>query len=157
MMWAAAPIYDCWGDRIGAIAEIEAGGTVLLGTDDTWRSGLLPIRRSGIYFGESVDARVEPEETHGVEALPFDAGAPRAARGSVRCASSRRSRPSRPGPDGEATIHDFGQNVGGYVRLTVRGEAGRDRACGACRGARAGARVGQSQLPQRPRRGSTTR
>ena len=26
--------------------------------------------------------------------------------------------------DGEATVHDFVQNVGGFVRLTVEGEAG---------------------------------
>ncbi len=123
MMWAAAPILNCWGDRIGAIAEVVAGGAVLLRTDDTWRSGLLPIRRSGIYWGESVDARVTPQDSHGVEVLAFDAGllVPHEA------PAVRELPPLAPvdsWPDGEATVYDFGQNVGGYVRLTVEGEAG---------------------------------
>ncbi len=123
MMWAAAPIYNCWGDRIGAIAEIEAGGQTLLRTDGTWRSGLLPIRRSGIYYGETVDARVDPQETQGVEELAFDTGllVPHEA------AAVRELPPLAPVEswvDGGAVVYDFGQNVGGYVRFTVEGEPG---------------------------------
>lgn len=72
MIWASAPILNFWGDRIGAIAQIEAGGEVILRTDESWPRGLLPIRKSGIYWGETVDARIDAQETHGVESLPFD-------------------------------------------------------------------------------------
>ena len=124
MMWGhERPIFNCWGNRIGAIAEIVAGHDVLVRTDENWESGLLPIRQSGIFFGESVDARVVPEATHGVEALPFDTGllVPHEAPPVRELAPLR---PLESWNDGEATVYDFGQNVGGYVRMTVEGEAG---------------------------------
>lgn len=57
MMWAAAPIYNCWGDRVAAIAEIEAAGAAILKTGTDWASGLLPVTKSGISYGEDHDAR----------------------------------------------------------------------------------------------------
>ena len=57
LMWAQAPIYNCYGDRIAALAEVEAGD-ILLATDETWVSGLLPVTKSGIYWGEDYDARI---------------------------------------------------------------------------------------------------
>ena len=74
LMWDLAPVINCWGDKIGALAEIEAGGKVLLGTDASWRSGTLPITKEGIYYGEDVDARLTAAETGGVEVLGFDYG-----------------------------------------------------------------------------------
>ncbi|EYD75431.1 Alfa-L-rhamnosidase [Rubellimicrobium mesophilum DSM 19309] len=123
LMWASAPIFNCYGDRIGAIAEIGAGGDVLLRTDESWRSGLLPIRRNGIYWGESVDARVTPEETHGVEVLGFDTGllVPHEAPPVRELAPLA---PVDQWQDGEAVVYDFGQNAGGHVRFTAEGEAG---------------------------------
>ncbi|WP_218013777.1 alpha-L-rhamnosidase [Rubellimicrobium rubrum] len=123
MMWGhERPILNCWGDRIGALAELETGGAVILKTDDSWRGGLLPIRQSGIYYGESVDARVTPEETHGVEVLAFDTGllVPHEAPPVREMAALT---PVDQWEDGGATVYDFGQNVGGYVRFTVEGEA----------------------------------
>ena len=68
-------IFNCWGDQIGALAEIASGDEVLLRTDGAWESGSLPILRSGIYFGEIYDARLEkPPATAGVEVLAFDTG-----------------------------------------------------------------------------------
>ena len=123
MMWSANPILNCWGDRIAAIAEVVADGAVILRTGPDWQSGQLPIRRTGIYYGESVDARIAAETTHGVEVLPFD----HALLVPHETAPVREMAPLAPvesWPDGGATVHDFGQNVGGYVRLTVEGEAG---------------------------------
>jgi alpha-L-rhamnosidase len=124
IMWAANPVFNCWGDRIAAIAEIEADGALLLATDETWRSGLLPVTRSGIYYGEDFDARIEPVATEGVEVLDFDLQllvphetdavkelAPLPAIDSWKDAEGR-------------TVYDFGQNAAGYVRFTVKGEAG---------------------------------
>ena len=127
MMWPRNEILNCWGSDVGAIAELRgATGEVLLATDATWVSGLLPVMKSGIYFGESYDARAEggtatggtsvltafdkrtllPAETAGVHEL-----------GALPVASSF--------VDGELrTVYDFGQNAGGYVAFTVEGEAG---------------------------------
>jgi len=129
IMWGQAPIFNCWGDRIGAIAQLhadpDAKGDPLLVTDAAWRSGLLPILRSGLYFGETFDARCSAtEETAGVEAIDFDTELllphetqpvrelePLTAAGETRDADGR-------------TIYDFGQNTAGYVAFEVEGEAG---------------------------------
>jgi alpha-L-rhamnosidase len=125
MMWAANPIYNCWGDRIAAIADLVAGGETIVATDGGWKSGLLPVRKSGIYYGEDYDARLEAmSDTHGVEPLAFDTEllVPH------ETAPVRELRPlqevERWTDEEGRTVHDFGQNCGGYVRFTVEGEAG---------------------------------
>jgi alpha-L-rhamnosidase len=126
MMWARHPILNTWGSRIGAIAEIVQGGKVVAATGQGWQSGLLPILKSGIYFGEIYDARLEalpadqgsepvddfdasvliPHEIDGVKELD-----PLPVLGSNRDAEGR-------------TIYDFGQNSAGYVAFEVEGEPG---------------------------------
>lgn len=125
MMWRDNAIPNCWGDRIGAIAEIEAGGRTLLATGPEWRAGLLPVTQSGIYYGEDHDARLDAlEETHGVEVLDFDtAGLVAHETVPVRELAPLPAIESWTDDQGRA-VHDFGQNVGGVVRFTVRGEEG---------------------------------
>ena len=124
MLWAANAIYNCWGDRIAAIADLELAGKVVLATDAGWKSGLLPVLKSGIYYGEDYDARVQPVESAGVEALGFDASllvphetGPVLELAPIAPVASWVEGDGRP-------VHDFGQNVGGYVRFTVQGAAG---------------------------------
>jgi alpha-L-rhamnosidase len=127
MMWPRSEIMNTWGDHIAAIAELRSGeGEVLAATDDTWTSGLTPILKSGIYFGESFDARLAsdtaatagsavvaydlvrliPHETHAVQELT-------------------ELRPVKSFADaGGRTVYDFGQNAAGYVAITVEGKAG---------------------------------
>lgn len=125
MMWAANPIYNCWGNRIAAIADLVAGGETILATDTTWKSGLLPVRQSGIYHGEDYDARLEVlSETHGVEPLAFDT-----ERLVPHETAPVRELPPLPviesfSDEEGRTIYDFGQNCGGYIRYTVEGEGG---------------------------------
>jgi len=125
VMWREAAIVNCWGTRIGAIAELTADGRTLLSTAGDWRSGTLPILKSGIYFGEIFDARLFPvHDSHGVEILAFDQSllVPHEA------PPLRELVPFMPidhWTDAEGReVYDFGQNVAGYVRYTVRGEAG---------------------------------
>ena len=60
MMWPRNEIINTWGDKVAAIAELRsASGELIAATDATWTSGLTPILKSGIYFGESYDARAE--------------------------------------------------------------------------------------------------
>ncbi len=125
MLWALNPIFNCWGDRIAAIAQMQAGSGIVLCTDETWNSGTLPVTKSGIYYGEDYDARLESlTETAGVEALPF----------KTRLLVKHETSPvvelagiapvdSWPEKDGRV-VHDFAQNAGGYVRFTVEGEQG---------------------------------
>lgn len=126
MGWRRSHVFNTWGSEVGAIAEIVAGGTVLVATDATWQSGLLPILENGIYYGERYDAREEalapshgsalvdgfskktliPHEVNGIKELP--ALKPVAEFGD---------------PEGR-TIYDFGQNSAGYVAFTVSGDRG---------------------------------
>lgn len=127
MMWGKAPIFNTWGEYIAAIAELRAGpgdADPIVVTDASWQSGELPIRKSGIYFGEAFDARVPITMTAGSAELAFD----------ERILIAHETTPVREldpiapvlsWTDGEGrTVHDFGQNLGGYVAFTVSGEAG---------------------------------
>ena len=125
MMWAAAPIHDCWGNRIAAIAEIGSAGATLLKTDADWVSGLLPVTKSGIYYGEDHDARLDHlQDSSTVEALAFDTTllvpheAPPVVELDALAPVDRWHE-----ADG-CEVLDFGQNVGGFVRFTAEGDAG---------------------------------
>jgi alpha-L-rhamnosidase len=124
LLWASNPIFNCWGDRIAAIAEIEAGGATQLVTDGSWKSGFTPVTANGIYFGEDYDARIALAAEAGVEVLPFDKAllvphevdavkelAPRVASEQWQDVEGR-------------TIYDFGQNAAAYIRLRLKGAAG---------------------------------
>ena len=126
MMWAKNPIFNAWGDEIGAIAEIAAGGKVLLASDATWRSGPLPIVKSGIYFGESFDARLEglPADKGSAVVADFDVARliPHEI-DAVKELTPLKSRREFRDAEGR-TVYDFGQNCAGYVRFEVEGERG---------------------------------
>lgn len=125
MMWGEHPIFNTWGDKIAAIAELRSGGVApLLLTDTSWQSGELPIRKSGIYFGEVFDARIAAKVSAGTEALSFDPAI-------LIPHETTPVRELAPLPvvkswaDAEGrNVYDFGQNMGGYVAFTVTGEAG---------------------------------
>ncbi|WP_342239826.1 family 78 glycoside hydrolase catalytic domain [Inquilinus sp. OTU3971] len=125
IMWGEKPVRNCWGDRVAAIAELAGPEGTLLRTDAAWVSGELPIRKSGIYFGEIYDARREAlADSHGVEVLTFD----KALLVAHETTPVRELPPLAPvasWTDAEGrTVYDFGQNVAGYVRTTIRGRAG---------------------------------
>ncbi|MEY1557763.1 family 78 glycoside hydrolase catalytic domain [Yoonia sp. R2331] len=125
LMWGRDPIFDCWGAQIGAIAEVVQDGKVVVKTDESWRSGLLPILQSGIYHGEDYDARLaQIAPTHAVSLCDFDNGLLTAQ----ECPPVREL-PRIPvvetfSDDQGRRVYDFGQNTAGYVAFTVEGEAG---------------------------------
>jgi alpha-L-rhamnosidase len=127
MMWPRQEIINTWGDKLGAIAELRnAAGDVLLKTDDSWQSGLAPVIKSGIYFGERFDARAEGGGISGGTTVlsGFDKSTllPHEVNG-VRELAALPVVSSFVDADGRA-VYDFGQNAGGYVAFTVEGEAG---------------------------------
>ena len=127
MMWPRNELLNTWGDKVGAIAELRnAGGDVVLATDATWQSGLAPVLKSGIYFGESYDARAENGAvTGGATVLAdFDKSIllPHEVNG-VRELASRPVVSSFVDAEGRS-VYDFGQNAAGYVAFTAEGDAG---------------------------------
>lgn len=123
LMWALNPIPNTWGSRIGAFAELVAGGKTLLRTDASWRSGFTPVTGNGIYHGEDFDARIAPVDTQGVEVLPFDRGllVPHET-GAVKEMAPVSA--VEHWADGESAVYDFGQNCGAYARIAVQGPSG---------------------------------
>ena len=124
MMWRQFALFNVWGRDVAAIAELDDGaGQVLVRTDASWQSGLLPIRKSGIYFGEIFDARVEPEVSGGAEPIDFDMN--RLIPHEIQPVQELAPLPVvRQWQDEVGTIFDFGQNCAGYVSFEVRGAAG---------------------------------
>jgi alpha-L-rhamnosidase len=128
-----------YGEDLAFLCQIELlyadGRRETIGTQrDTWSCGTGGILRSELYRGEVQDKRLEQ---HGWDRPGFDAGAweaalevaPRNARLIARaCPPVRRVATRRPiaiwrHASGEV-IADMGQNMVGWVRLTLNGEAG---------------------------------
>jgi alpha-L-rhamnosidase len=127
MMWGNAPIYNTWGEYIAAIAELRASASdaaPVLITDASWQSGELPVRKSGIYYGEAYDARIAPTVSAGSAELAFDTSV-LVAHETTPVRELEPIEPVLTWEDSEGrTIYDFGQNLGGNVAFTVEGEAG---------------------------------
>jgi alpha-L-rhamnosidase len=125
-----------YGSEVGAIAQLEwesAQGAGTVATDEHWVWASGPTLAADHYDGETHDARrtlasdsdrTEPERWRLVEARPLPEvsllpiGAPPIRR-SDELAPTAVMRP----PAGK-TVVDFGQNVVGWLRLTVRGDKG---------------------------------
>ena len=129
---------NIYGDRLALLAQLEItyadGTTARIVTDESWRASTGPIVASSLYDGETYDARLErpgwsepgydDRDWAPVRPLDGDIGALVAPPGPP----VRRTEELTPvgiitTPLGR-TIVDFGQNLVGWVRLTVRGEAG---------------------------------
>ncbi|HWV48993.1 MAG TPA: family 78 glycoside hydrolase catalytic domain, partial [Microbacterium sp.] len=121
-----------YGDRSGAIAQIDTEDGVLVATDESWRGGFGAVRSASIYDGTVTDLRLRAE---GVHEASFDDSAwmtasvietdlgrfePRSAPPIRIVAEREMTRTDRDG----AVQFDGGQNISGWVRLVVRGRAG---------------------------------
>lgn len=126
MGWRANHSVNTWGSEIGAIAELTAGGKLVLSTDATWKSGLLPITKSGIYLGEHYDAREETLSATQGSALVADFDDARLIPHETTPVQELEAFPvANSFKDAEGrTVYDFAQNIGGYVSFVVRGERG---------------------------------
>ena len=127
LMWGEHPIVNTWGEQIAAIAELRAApgdAATLLVTDDSWQSGELPIRKSGIYFGERYDARMTPVVTAGTLVLDYNT-AVLIPHETTPVRELAPLQPVKSWTDAQGRmVYDFGQNVGGYVAYSVSGLAG---------------------------------
>lgn len=129
---------NVYGNHLAFLAQIQityADGRVqIVGTDAAWKAATGPIRFADIYMGETYDARLEkPGWTrpgyddgdwsgvrlvdHPKDILIAPAGPPVRTIEEIGPVAILRT------PAGE-TVFDLGQNMVGWVRLKMRGEAG---------------------------------
>lgn len=129
---------NIYGERAALLAQLEIsyadGTTDVIVSDENWRATTGPILKSEIYDGETYDARLERP---GWSEAGYDdadwAGVRRLGRDLTGLVAPlgppvRRIEEIAPiaitsSPSG-ITLVDFGQNLVGRVRLTVRGKAG---------------------------------
>ncbi|MFZ0214548.1 MAG: family 78 glycoside hydrolase catalytic domain, partial [Candidatus Dormiibacterota bacterium] len=133
-------IRNLYGDRLGLLFQLEVtyadGTTQLVCSDGTWRASEGPIRLADLYDGETYDARREQDGWsspgfddagwHGVRPLAFDPAtlvAPTAP--PMRRVELVAPQTITRSPSGR-TIVDFGQNLVGRLRITVRGDGGEE-------------------------------
>ncbi len=127
-----------YGERLALLLQIKVtyrdGREEIIGTDQHWKASTGPILMSEIYHGETYDARLEKT---GWTAAGYNDN----AWSGVRLANHRKDHLVAPAgppvrkiqelkpikilktPVGE-TVVDMGQNMVGWVRLTVQGAAG---------------------------------
>lgn len=131
-------IRDVYGDGLGALAQLEvrlADGTrTVVGTDETWRAGTGAVLAADLYDGEHADARLHPEGWSlptfddagwgAVEIIERDPATLIAPEGPpVRVTEEVPVAEVITTPSG-ATVLDFGQNLVGKLRISVRGDSG---------------------------------
>jgi alpha-L-rhamnosidase len=135
--WGGGRAY--YGAELAALAQLEIvfadGHRQVLGTDETWQAGPSDVVENDLYDGETIDARRRDDAWlrpgfaadgwSGVHAAPdFDPSTltPYVGPAVVR---QEEVRPVRvwTSPSGRSLV-DFGQNLVGWLRFTVRGERG---------------------------------
>ena len=131
---------DFYGHRLALIAQLEVtfadGHRQLVVTDETWSAGASETMADDLYDGQTIDARLRDDRWLrpgavldgwiGVEAVAFDVHrlVPYIGPPVVRH-ETRRPVQIWTTPSGR-TLVDFGQNLVGWLRFTVRGEAGQE-------------------------------
>ena len=116
-----------YGDRLAALARLEvvtdAGAQLVLATDGTWQAVETNVSANSLYGGESQDLRRPFLGSVRTAVEPVDAALDRlvAAEGpAVREVDRVAAQKVWRSPSG-ALLVDFGQNLVGLTRLTVRG------------------------------------
>ena len=123
---------EIYGDRSGALAQVDSEQGVHAATDATWRGGFGAVRFASLYDGATTDLRETADGVHrpdfddrrwrrvDVVATDLSRFEPRATPPIRVVAELPMARTER----GSAVQFDAGQNVSGWVRLVVRGKAG---------------------------------
>jgi alpha-L-rhamnosidase len=129
---------NVYGDKVALLLQVhiayEDGRVQTVCSDETWKSATGPILASDIYNGETYDARLEEPgwsqagyddgDWAGVQVVEHDKGILVAPMGPpVRKIEEVVPVEILHTPAGE-TVVDMGQNMVGWVRLAVQGEAG---------------------------------
>jgi alpha-L-rhamnosidase len=111
-----------YGDHVGALMQLELdrsdGSRVVVATDDTWSASATPFLAADLYDGETYDARLSLSGAPAPVSIITDFDH------AVLCAPPvppvRRTGVIAPVAT-TGNIFDFGQNLVGWLRLTLRG------------------------------------
>ncbi|WP_233265672.1 alpha-L-rhamnosidase [Leifsonia sp. AG29] len=126
-----------YGDELAAMAELriefEDGATQLVCTDETWKAGPSATLMNDLYDGQTIDARrradwlnteFDDADWVGVHFVDFDYNTLQAAFApAVRPQQEVKAKSSWRSASGK-TLVDFGQNLVGWIRVTIEGPAG---------------------------------
>ena len=113
-----------YGDRLALLAQLEVtydDGTVeVIGTDDAWTAADSGVLADDLYDGQRTDLRPRTPAAEPVDVLDADMTTLTAPDGPpVRVTETVPATRTWRSPSG-GTLVDFGQNLVGWVRLTVR-------------------------------------
>ncbi len=129
---------NIYGDKVALLSQLEIsyadGTTERVVSDESWRTSTSPIVESSLYDGETYDARLEQigwsepgyndQEWAGVKELEWNFATLFAPVGPpVRRIQEISPVSITTSPAGHLIL-DFGQNLVGWLRLKVKGEAG---------------------------------
>ena len=107
-----------WGELRILYAD---GSEETLSTDESWEVGLGPVVRTDLQKGEVYDARIEPHGWQKAALCTEHTEGERIENQSVPVREKERF-PGRPLRDAAGNlVIDFGQNIAGYVHMTLRG------------------------------------
>ncbi len=114
-----------YGDHLALLAQLEItyadGSTRTFGTDESWRAGTTGIIEDDFYNGQTTDLTVpDTPPANPVTVVPQDMALLVAADGPpIRVTETIPATATWRSPSGKLLV-DFGQNLVGWVRLTVR-------------------------------------
>lgn len=129
---------NIYGSKLGLLAQLEVeyqdGSSQTIASNQDWKAHKSPILASGLYEGETYDARLElpgwsepgfaDSDWTGVQALEHDLRTLIAPSGPpVRRIETIAPVAITASPSGK-TLVDFGQNLVGRLRIKVQGQAG---------------------------------
>ena len=116
---------NLFGSDIALYCQLEIGGTAVCITDESWQaSSEGPIRENDMQQGECYDARKEEiTDWHEVKIEAFGVDHLACSNSVPIMEQEKFSGTIRKTPNGETMI-DFGQNLAGYVELTVNAHEG---------------------------------
>jgi alpha-L-rhamnosidase len=129
---------NCFGSERAALLQLhiafEDGGEHVITTDESWTASVGPIQMSELYHGETYDARLEKQgwDTYGYDDKEWNGTA--LYDHSKEQLVAQENAPARiveqlqpigiiQTPAGD-TVLDMGQNMVGWIRFSVTGEAG---------------------------------
>ncbi len=127
-----------YGDELGLLAELQItysdGYVQVVGTDECWQAGPSAVTANDLYDGQTIDARKHDERWllpgadtsgwTGVHEMPFDKHRLTPYLGPVVRRQEVVHLVDVLTTSSGRTLVDFGQNLVGWVRCRVQGEAG---------------------------------
>lgn len=119
--------HNNFGPRLALLGELEIryadGRTGIIGTDESFEVSTGEIISADLKMGEVVDARKQAEDWQLVEIEPFHADAPMIPQEGVPVREHERFT-GKPFRDSAGNlVFDFGQNLTGYVKMTLHNTA----------------------------------